>query len=1113
MAPSSFSSFSYDFSYDVFISFRGADTRFSFTGNLYKALSDKGIRTFIDEKELQRGDEIKPSLLKNIEDSRIAIIVFSKDYASSSYCLDELVHIIHYFKAKGRLILPVFYGVEPSQVRHQNDSYHEALANHEERFKNNKQNMERKDEYEYEFITKIVTEISNKINRVLLEVADHPVVGLESRLLQVKSLLDVDCDNVVCMIGIYGSGGLGKTTLTRAVYNLFADQFEGLCFLHNVRENSIKYGLEYLQEQLLFKSIGLKINLGHVSEGIPIIKQRLRQKKVLLILDDVDKLKQLRALVGEPGWLGPGSRVIITTRDKHLLSCHGIKRIYELEFLNQEEALELFRWMTLKSNKVDPRYNYILYRAVKYASGLPLALEVVGSNLFGKCIAEWKSTLDKYERFPHEDIQKILKISFDGLDEEQQSVFLDIACCFKGCTLAEVDEILHGHYGHCIKSNLRVLVDKSLIKISFTNEVTLHDLIEDMGKEIVRQESPNEPGERSRLWCHDDITHVLQENTGTNWNGKAFKKMTKLKTLIIENGHFSKGPKYLPSSLRVLKWKGCTSESLSSNILNTASEIISFFNCKLENMKVLTFDHCQYLTHIPTVSGLPNLKKLSFEKCHNLITIDSSIGYLNKLQILNAKECIKLESFPPLRLASLKELELSDCNRLKSFPELLCKMKNIKKIFLCGTSIRELTFSFQNLSELRYLSIYQPNVRFSSDIFTMPLSSNVESVRLENNNLSDECLPIVLKWFVNVKELILSDNCTFKILPECLNECHLMRILKLDGCKSLEEIRGIPPNLKEISAMGCYSLTSSSRRMLLSKELHEAGGTKIFLPTGTEGIPDWFEHQIRGKTISFWFRKKIPSILSIILLRDNEYTLRVNLFVNGYEYTLSDYFLYGSPLFFHRQSEHTFLFDLKLEEKIKRCKSIHGNLLYELEEALLKNEWIHVELNLKSFGKFNLSTQIGIHVFKKKRSMEEDVKFEEQTQMGIQVFKKKRTMANISQLISLIRCTFPQSKECLCEFFCKPLEVDEDTSNDNLVDKPLECCGNYPCPAAVTGSVSVDVIRQRWQSFGVKELDLRNNNTFNAYGSMKRLQVGFIAFQKHFFRVQCRVLPMGHGKR
>ena len=144
LPSSSSSALSNDFTYyDVFISFRGTDTRFGFTGNLYKALYDKGIQTFIDDKKLQRGDEIKSSLLKNIEDSRIAIVVFSKDYASSSFCLDELVHIIQYFEAKGRLVLPVFYDVEPSHVRNQTDTYGEELSKHEERFQNNNQEKKR----------------------------------------------------------------------------------------------------------------------------------------------------------------------------------------------------------------------------------------------------------------------------------------------------------------------------------------------------------------------------------------------------------------------------------------------------------------------------------------------------------------------------------------------------------------------------------------------------------------------------------------------------------------------------------------------------------------------------------------------------------------------------------------------------------------------------------------------------------------------------------------------------------------------------------------------------------------------------------------------------------
>ena len=129
------SSFGYGYTYDVFISFRGKDARYSFTGNLFNALKEKGIHTFFDDRELQGGEEITPTLVKAIKESRIAIPVISENYASSSFCLDELAMIIECVKAKGRLVLPIFYEVDPSHVRHQIGSYKEAMAKHEERFK------------------------------------------------------------------------------------------------------------------------------------------------------------------------------------------------------------------------------------------------------------------------------------------------------------------------------------------------------------------------------------------------------------------------------------------------------------------------------------------------------------------------------------------------------------------------------------------------------------------------------------------------------------------------------------------------------------------------------------------------------------------------------------------------------------------------------------------------------------------------------------------------------------------------------------------------------------------------------------------------------------------
>lgn len=135
---SSSSSFTNGFTYDVFLSYRGTDSRHAFTVNLYKALLVRGIHAFIHDEELEKQGEITPEVSKAIEQSRIAFVVFSKDYASSSFCLDELVHISEHVKAKGRLVLPVFYDVDPSDVLHQRGSYGESFSRHDEMFKDDK---------------------------------------------------------------------------------------------------------------------------------------------------------------------------------------------------------------------------------------------------------------------------------------------------------------------------------------------------------------------------------------------------------------------------------------------------------------------------------------------------------------------------------------------------------------------------------------------------------------------------------------------------------------------------------------------------------------------------------------------------------------------------------------------------------------------------------------------------------------------------------------------------------------------------------------------------------------------------------------------------------------
>ncbi|RXH94840.1 hypothetical protein DVH24_024524 [Malus domestica] len=118
--------------YDVFISFRGEDTRTGFVSHLYKALRQKPINTFIDAEDLRKGDRLS-ELLTAIRESRISIVVFSQNYASSTWCLKELVEILECNHSKNQIVFPIFYQVDPSNIRKLEGSFAEAFAKHEGR--------------------------------------------------------------------------------------------------------------------------------------------------------------------------------------------------------------------------------------------------------------------------------------------------------------------------------------------------------------------------------------------------------------------------------------------------------------------------------------------------------------------------------------------------------------------------------------------------------------------------------------------------------------------------------------------------------------------------------------------------------------------------------------------------------------------------------------------------------------------------------------------------------------------------------------------------------------------------------------------------------------------
>ncbi|XP_076894599.1 TMV resistance protein N-like [Bidens hawaiensis] len=479
MASTSASLVQKSFKYDVFLSFRGEDTRKNFVDHLYHALHQKGIITYKDDERIEKGERISDQLVRSIEESRFYIIVFSKNYASSSWCLDELVKIMECQKTKEQTAYPVFFDVEPTEVRNQTGAVREAFAKHVEKedawswidaLKNaaNLAGWELKntlDGHEAKLIQQIVQEISLKLHFISSSI-DGKLVGMETRVKNVISSLECG-SNEVRMIGIRGMGGGGKTTLARAVFDLISVWFEGVSFVENVREVSkgSSTGLKELQKQVLKDVLNdQSIDVTSESGGKYMMKKMMCSRKVLVVLDDVDDIDQLEALAGELTWFKPGSRIIITTRDKQVLIAHQVIFIHDVSLLSNEEAVCLFSRHAFGREIPVHGYEELSRKVVHYAAGLPLTIKVLGSHLCNRSEPEWVDAIERLKTIPLDKTLRRLELSYSGLENDQKEIFLDIVCILKGETKNNAIRMLKS-CGFNAQIGLSVLEQKSLITI------------------------------------------------------------------------------------------------------------------------------------------------------------------------------------------------------------------------------------------------------------------------------------------------------------------------------------------------------------------------------------------------------------------------------------------------------------------------------------------------------------------------------------------------------------------------------------------------------------------------------------------------------------------------
>lgn len=233
------------------------------------------------------------------------------------------------------------------------------------------------------FIQELVGILFRKLNHTYSCVSED-LVGMDSSMEEMIKLLGLGMDDAR-VVGIWGMGGIGKTTLASAIYAHISCQFEGCSFIENVREVSEKGGLKTLHEQLISEILMEKdLKVGNIGSALSTIRNRVCCKKVHIVLDDVDESTELEKLVGELDWFGFGSRIIITTRNQHTLIRYGITHIYKVEELGEDEAIELFKSKAFRKHQQMGGYGELVHCAVKYAKGVPLALKVLGSFLCGR---------------------------------------------------------------------------------------------------------------------------------------------------------------------------------------------------------------------------------------------------------------------------------------------------------------------------------------------------------------------------------------------------------------------------------------------------------------------------------------------------------------------------------------------------------------------------------------------------------------------------------------------------------------------------------------------------------------------------------------------------------
>ncbi|VVB10066.1 unnamed protein product [Arabis nemorensis] len=796
----------------VFVNFRGEQIRYGFVSHLVRDLKREGINVYIDEHET-RGNDLTV-LFDRIEESKIALAIFSNMYTESDWCLDELDKIMECVDLGTLVVIPIFYKVDTDHVKNQNgefgEKFWELVKNHSEKLVKWKKALEHVPEKmgyvlnetsnESDYIIKIVGEVTKQLTHVAVSSdlergipienhgpADEETVavsmaaldsapslfGIETHIKHFKEMLDSDCDRTFT-IGVVGMPGIGKTTLTEKLYERFELKFAHKAFLPDVREMCTKGTMDrsILTRELLRKEDVIQ-QVPYMSPQV--LKKHLHDKKCLVVLDNVSDKKQIEVLLGERDWIKKGSLIIITTSDMSVIE-GKVDETYEVRRLSGRDSLQCFSYYASSGN-LKGNFMNLSKEFADYAKGNPFVLKILGGELNGKTETYWKETLRKLAESPNEKIQGVLQISYDELGVHQKDVFLDVACFFRSGDEYYVRSVVESCENKSIDavSEIKDLASKFLINIS-GGRVEMHDLLYTFGQELGSQES-------CRVWNHRGFVGALKKTAGADCVRGIFIDMSELKDeLLLDRCTFTK-----MRNLRYLKFYNsrCHRECKADYKLNIP-----------DGLEFLALDEIRYLhwlkfpeKNLPEDFNPKNLTDLSlpYSKIEEVWVGVKNTPKLKWVDLSYSSMLCNLSGF--LNAKSLQRLSLEGCTSLQVLPKNMKRMKSLVFLNMRGcTSL--LVFPSINLRSLKTLIL----TNCSSLQEFQVTADNLETLHLDGTAIVQ--LPTNMGKLQRLIVLNLKDCKRLRAVPECLGKLKALQELVLSGCSNLESFPITIENLK-----------------------------------------------------------------------------------------------------------------------------------------------------------------------------------------------------------------------------------------------------------------------------------------------------------------------------